>query len=367
MTTRARALVSPMADFWLLGGLSVLLLVPAGLWVGWHDNASIDRIYSWSYYAALVVNFPHFAYSYQVFYDGLLRRLRQPETSIVGRVRIVLAGFVVPVALLFALGIIIATRNADAMGWAINFMLLLGGWHYARQGYGALITSSIYRGIFYGPRQKFMLNLNSYLIPLYAWVKVNTGKIANPAYFDIPNKVFGFSRDFADIVGYICIAGGILALGVLLRVWLIDRRGLPVNGVTGYFSATYLWVLLVYMNPALYYFGPFFHSLQYLPFIYKYEKGKTGILAEDAHGGGKSPLRALAMFALTGVLLGLVFLNFLPKEIDGLVERYGGGPLISRNFFVIAAFLFVSVHHYFIDYAFWRRDNRDVQQFVFKA
>lgn len=355
MTTRARALVSPVADFWLLGGLSIVLLVPAGLWVGWHDSASIDRIYSWSYYAALAVNFPHFAYSYQVFYEGLLGRLRHPETSVASRVRMILAGFVVPGALLLMLAAIVATRNADAMGWAINIMLLLGGWHYARQGYGTLIASSVYRGIFYGPRQKFMLNLNSYVIPLYAWIKVNTGKIENPAYFDIPNKIFGFSRGFADAMGYVCIVAGILALGVLLRVWLIDRRGLPVNGITGYFSATYLWVLLVYLNPALYYLGPFFHSLQYLPFIYKYEKGKA------------ASLRSLGLFAVTGVFLGLVFLNFLPREIDGLLERYGGASLISRSFFVIAAFLFVSIHHYFIDYAFWRRDNREVQQFVFRS
>ncbi len=363
MTTRARALVSPMADFWLLGGLSMVLLVPAGLWINWHDSASISRIYSWSYYAALVVNFPHFAYSYQVFYDGMLGRLRGPETSLASRMRIILAGVIVPAALLFALGGIIATRNADAMGWAINFMLLLGGWHYARQGYGTLITSSVYRGIFYGPRQKLMLNLNSYVIPLYAWVKVNTGKIDNPAYFDIPTKVFGFSRGFADAIGYVCVIAGLLALGVLLRVWLIDRRGMPINGITGYFSSTYLWVLLVYLNPALYYFGPFFHSLQYLPFIYKYENGKT----KSHENGGRNSMRSLGLFAVTGLFLGLVFLNFLPREIDGLVERYGGGPLISRNFFVIAAFLFVSVHHYFIDYAFWRRDNRDVQQFVFKG
>jgi hypothetical protein len=365
MTTRAKALVSPMADFWLLGGLSIVLLIPAGLWVGWHDSASIDRVYSWSYYAALVVNFPHFAYSYQVFYEGLLGRLRHPETSLASRARIVLAGFVVPAALLSGLAVILATRNADAMGWAINIMLLLGGWHYARQGYGTLIASSVYRGIFYGPRQKFMLNLNSYVIPLYAWIKVNTGKIENPAYFDIPNKIFGFSRGFADAMGYVCIIAGVLALGVLLRVWLVDRRGLALNGITGYFSSTYLWVLLVYLNPALYYFGPFFHSLQYLPFIYKYEKGKTAAAADETRK--RESLRSLILFAVTGLFLGLVFLDFLPKEIDGLLERYGGEPFISRNFFVIAAFLFVSVHHYFIDYAFWRRDNQDVQKFVFRA
>ena len=62
-------------------------------------------------------------------------------------------------------------------------------------------------------------------------------------------------------------------------------------------------------------------------------------------------------------------MEFLPKIMDhGDDQIWIAAPTGFSHFFFLASFLmFISYHHYFIDYAFWRRDNRDVQKFVFRA
>ena len=370
MQAQSRALVNPQADFWLLGGLSLILVFIVGAMIDWETGTMGQRMAVLAYYLALVINYPHFAYSYQVFYKGLPERLRSAETTLLSKIRIVIAGFAVPAVLIAYFLFALLRHNMFIMGAGISIMTLLGGWHYARQGYGALITNSIYRGIFYSPRQKFILNLNAYVIPAYAWVRVNLRGGSNH-YYDIPYGTVGFSPQVVNSFLVITVITSLLSLAVFLRLWLIDRRGIAVNGVTGYVCSSYIWVLMSGYNPLILNLAPCFHSLQYLPFIYKFKKGETG--AADAAPGGeapkyKKPAVSLLIFAITGVALGFFFLDALPKIMDHLMVRYESPPAGFSHYFFLASFtMFVSYHHYFIDYAFWRRDNRDVQKFVFRA
>jgi hypothetical protein len=369
MQAQSRALVNPQADFWLLGGLSIITVILAISFVNWDGRDMMVRVYNLSYYVALVVNYPHFAFSYQVFYKGLGQRLRHPETSTPSRIRMIVAGFVVPAVLLAYFVAAVIFRSMGMLSVGVNAMTLAGGWHYSRQGYGALITSSIYRNIFFSPRQKLILNANAYLIPVYAWVRVNAMQGGN-VFYDVPYQTLGFPQGLANFFLGLVIINGLLALAVFLRLWLIDRRGIPINGVIGYICASYFWVLMVGISPFLMYMAPAFHSLQYLPFIYKYKKGESGIASafgENTEGKRKA-LRSLIFFAAVGVILGYLFLDGLPKLFDYTLMRYGHpAPGFSHSFFMVSFLMFVSFHHYFIDYAFWRRDNKEVQRYVFRA
>jgi hypothetical protein len=370
MQAQTRALVNPQADFWLLGGLSLIAVFIVGAMINWDGGTMGQRVAVLAYYLALIINYPHFAYSYQIFYTGLPERLRSPDTTLPSKIRIVIAGFVVPAALIAFFLFALLRNNMFIMGVGVSIMTLLGGWHYARQGYGALITNSIYRGIFYSPRQKFILNLNAYVIPAYAWIRVNM-RGGGSYFYDIPYGAAGISPRVVNFFMVITIITSLLSLAVFLRLWLIDRRGIPINGVTGYVCSSYIWVLMTGYNPLILYLAPCFHSLQYLPFIYKFKKGEAGAAAASGAEGvchHRKTAISLLVFAITGAVLGFFFMDALPKIMDHMMIRYWTPPASFSRFFFLASFLmFVSYHHYFIDYAFWRRDNRDVQKFVFRA
>lgn len=369
MFTAKRALVSPQADFWLLGGLS--LLIPLGLvfvpeWNGLHTGLGLA---GWSLTITLVLNAPHFAFSYQVFYDGFGARLADPELSRAGKARMVLAGFIAPALLFVYFAVAMALRNMAMLGLITNVMLGLSTWHYARQGYGALITGSAYRGIFYGPKQKFVLNANAYLMPAYSWILFNSGPHGS-LYHDVPFADFGFSRAQANAFLVPAALFAVLSLGVFLRKWLVEKRGLPVNGILGYVCSTYIWIALMRVSPNFYFMAPLFHALQYFPFVYKFRKGEAartfGVAPEEVWNDRRAA-RSIILFGLTGLVLGATFMYLLPAAMDVLMERYRTAPDFTRHFFLISFVVFINIHHFFIDYAFWRRDNADVQQHLFRA
>ncbi len=370
MHTAKRALVSPQADFWLLGGLSLLIplaLVFIPAWNGPHTGLGLA---GWSLTITLIVNAPHFAFSYQVFYDGFRRRLADAGLSKGSRMRMILAGFVVPAALLLYFGFAMAAQSAAMLGVIANVMLGLSAWHYARQGYGTLITTSAYRGVFYGPKQKFILNANAYLMPAYVWILFNSGPHAD-LYHDVPFADFGFSRTQANAFLIPAALFLVLSVGVFMRKWLIERRGVPVNGILGYACSIYIWILLMRVSPNFYFMAPLFHGLQYMPFVYKFRKGETakelGIAPEDVPGNARA-MQSMAVFGLTGLVLGATFMYLLPAAMDTALQRYHPAPPdFTRNFFLISFVVFINIHHFFIDYAFWRRDNADVQQHLFRA
>jgi hypothetical protein len=157
-------------------------------------------------------------------------------------------------------------------------------------------------------------------------------------------------------------------MGVFLHVWLIEKKGISPNGIIGYVAPCYVWVFFIPGNSVLAFCIPFFHSLQYMPFVYKFKRSELeqsqGSSVEKSGPAGKA-LMLLIVFALIGVTLGGLFMNVLPKQLDRIYSPLGDA--FSKNFFLISFLMFINIHHFFIDNAFWRRDNTKIQQFLFRA
>ena len=56
------------------------------------------------------------------------------------RARYVVAGVVVPIALVLFFVVSVLRSDAVMLGYGANIMPFLVGWHYVRQGYGMLIV-----------------------------------------------------------------------------------------------------------------------------------------------------------------------------------------------------------------------------------
>jgi hypothetical protein len=374
---QARALVTPAADFWLVGGAGILLfLIFVAVWKTWPEQGDDFKYKAsvFAMYTAFLVNFPHFAYSYLLFYPGFFRRLSGTETTLASKIRLAVAGIAVPVGLFAFFVHAFQAQGTALLGYGVLIMVFTVGWHYVKQGYGVLITLSLYKGVFYNDWEKRALYLNGYMVWAYTWCRTNSNTGVQP-YYDITYNVTAYPEWLVTGTFILCMVSTAIAAGVLLKHWLRDKKGISTNGVLGYFSSIYLWVLLPYMNDGFYVFIPLFHSLQYFPFVYKYKKSE---LARDMHAPTGDPkttqrkaLAWITVFTLAGFALGALFFKTIPTYIDDhpwIISKNAMSLIdLDPNFFIIAFIVFINVHHFFIDSAFWRRDNAKVQQYLFRA
>ena len=262
-----RYLFGPVIDFLCLGG-STLLLLPIVLALGDSDNypamASIMLI------VAHLINHPHFAASYQIFYRGFAG-----EGAYSGA-RAVDAG-----ALYFRRGRrtrrvaprlssidIVAARRPDA-GLRRQPDGPCVGWHYVKQGYGMLMVDAVLKRRFIKDRNKKVLLVNSYVAWSFAgWVSTTrsaSSMICGALHyysFAIPQPIVAIATAIAAVTGERgdCGSGPAVALGA--------NGGLPVNGVIAYFVSIYVWLMFVAINPLWLLVVPALHSLQYLVVVW---------------------------------------------------------------------------------------------------
>ena len=140
MSSATKSVFPPVMDFILLGGAS-LLIFPLVMYLLPEGMLSSFKFWPWIlvgiFYLDYFTNFPHFAYSYQLLYKDFLKKVTGRIDQAL-RHRYVFAGIIVLAAMtvIFLFGIL---QNSTALlKHSVNVMLLTAGWHYAKQGFGAL-------------------------------------------------------------------------------------------------------------------------------------------------------------------------------------------------------------------------------------
>lgn len=365
---RAPCLFHPYVDFVCLGGGSLILMAAAAMVVPIDSPSPV--IAMTMLLLANFINHPHFAHSYQIFYRNFQRKLFGDVYQRGMRIRYVLAGLVVPAALILFFVVCVATRDVTTLAYSFNFMVFLTGWHYVRQGYGILIADSVVKRRFFGEREKKVLLLNGYFGWITAWVNANQ-LIARRDYFGLSYYTF----DIPDVFLY-GFAGATLlttlsVLYIFFQKWRRDRENFPINGVLGYLASIYIWVLMR-VNLLFILIIPVFHSLQYLIVVWRYQLNYVGGEVEAAPAPAAAapwnrPLSArltkLVNFGLLGLLLGFAGFWAVPLLLDSIVgyDRETFGP----SLFLFMFWIFINVHHYFLDNVMWRKENPDMQKYLF--
>ena len=164
-------LFHPVIDFLLAGGGSLLVALAVFLLI--HDKAAVEpTAVWWGLVLSNVLNFPHFANSYQLLYTGIWRRIGAGSTRKV-RLRYIWAGFVAPVLILGFLFAAYFLGDVRLLGYSANAMAFTVGWHYVKQGYGVIAVLSAIRRIYYSEIEKRLLLLNGYVVWIYSWMALN--------------------------------------------------------------------------------------------------------------------------------------------------------------------------------------------------
>ncbi len=361
-------LFHPVVDFLCLGGGSLIVFIPLVLCTP--PGASVPVLAGIMLAISNVINHPHFAHSYQIFYQNFGLKAFGQDYSARLRSRYVLAGIFVPIALIAFFAVCVASSDAELLGFGANIMLFLVGWHYVKQGYGMIIVDSVLKRRFFANSEKKVLLVNSYACWICYWVLANH-IISERNFLGLKYYMFPFPSIIVYAIVGIASATTIIMLYTLAKKWLTENKSLPANGVVAYLTTLYMWLFLR-LDPVALLIIPTLHSLQYLIVVWRYRLNADSDRADPGERlrltarGLALPSKAVlrfTLFVLVGLALGFFGFWLVPLYLDSLVsydrETFGG----SMFFFMF--WIFINVHHYFLDNVMWRRENPDTGKYLF--
>lgn len=362
-----RHLIGPIADFLLLGGSSLLLMPLMFLLPVPQVTAPLATL---MLYLANVVNHPHFAHSYQIFYRGYRAKAFTPALGREMQARYLFAGLVAPVLLAAFLAYGAVAADTRLLGYGGNLMALAVGWHYVKQGYGMLMVDAALKRRFFDQRTKNMLLANCYAVWLATWMNVNA-EIAKEDLWGLAYYSFAIPQPLQIVANAAAALTTVLAIGAVAMHWRA-RRTLPVSGLVAYGVSLYLWQLFVTVNPLWGLVVPALHSLQYLAVVWRYqinyEKAQLG--SDEYRKGslvraifGANPAGHMAAFVLTGTVLGFFGFWLVPTIADQLLPY--DRQAIAGALFLFVVWIFINIHHYLLDNVMWRRENPDTRAYLF--
>jgi hypothetical protein len=351
-----------LVEFMLVGGATLVLFPLSWLLrnrIGL-DAATFAAGFA-TFYAAYVINDPHFCVTYLLFYKDVRRRALC-DGDRAQRARYWLAGFVGPFVLVAWAALALGARSAAALGWMIQLMFLLVGWHYVKQGYGVLSVLAARRGTPLLARERRALLLHCFAAWAYAW--------ANPA---VPPGAFEEKGVVYLAVGkphwLELTAGAALLASIVVLAWALftslrhERRRLPVLPLAAFLITVWSWTIYSSVDPVVQYAIPALHSIQYLYFVALMKRNQAQ--AEQADAFGPSASTRLGIFAMSALALAWLLLRGAPTFLDDVVAAHAAGfspdgPLGPTPFFA-AFFVVINIHHYLMDNVIWRRENPDTR------
>lgn len=384
--TLATFLVSRTADFWLLGGLSIVAWCVLRFFQPFLSPASPPTIgnFARTYFAhlagagaiaSLLLNYPHFMASYRLAYSPGLPHVRRHWFSLVAVPFALLAaitlgwvawrsgaGSVAPVSSAFtSLGISSPFPDGVSIGGAsmaalVHVLMLATGWHYGKQAYGACLIYARFDGYALDDSQRTLLRWAIHGVWMSKWVQ----RLSPASYFDFHGVVYsGLAFPRFVLVATTLVAGALI-LGVLVFIVLANHRRtgqLPsANAAVPFIAFLVWWFPPLYNETFTSNLVPIFHGLQYMTFVARVET--AGVAGRDE----RSANAKLTFLAFAMVITGVLAFELIPKSLDAW-----SGTAASMNalFFMAAVAVFLNLHHYCIDAAIWRMRDPRVRDVLF--
>ena len=360
----ARDWMARLTEFMLVGGVTLLLFPLSWLLRRTFGlNASEYAVGFATFYAAYVINDPHFAVTYLLFYKDVRERTLGSSYHLSYRLRYGVAGFVVPAALVVWAIAAIATRSAETLGWMVQLMFFLVGWHYVKQGFGVLAVLSARRGARILPRERAAILVHCFAGWAYAWAS----PAAPAGEFEEKGVVYralSHPRWLEATTGVVLAASSLFLVAVLVARWRREGKMLPLAPLLGLLITVWSWTIYSSADRLLQYLIPALHSIQYFYFVWLLKRNEARA-AEGPPSFGRPTAVRLGFLAFSALGLGWLFFHGAPTFLDGVYApspRRGGVPdALGPTPFFAAFFVVVNIHHYFMDHVIWRRDNPDTR------
>lgn len=350
------------AEFLLTGGATPLVIgALALLRTTWPIDDATFAVGFTTFYLAYVVNDPHFAVTYVLFYRRAKERALSPSYPLAQRIRYWTAGLAVPLALLSWCGYALSVRSAEALGGLFQLMFFLVSWHYVKQGLGVLVMLSARGGLRFSPAERRLILAHAIAAWLYARATpfdpgspfleqgVFYHSLRHPSWFEpVTRALFVVSA-----------LGLVVALGSFFKR---EGRLPPLAALFGFLCTVLTWVVFPSLDPLFVYVIPLLHSLQYLYFVGLREHAEGRHWEGEPHFGRPAAL-CVGLLAASALGLGWVLFHGLPDALDDVLSLASSDPLdpLGPTPWLAACFAFVNLHHYFMDAVIWRREVPEVR------
>lgn len=357
--TRLRA---EALEFLLVGGGSLLLFPLLYFYrraVGLDESELLLGFLT--FHAAMLVNNPHFAVTYLLFYRDLRARAFGSAFGAAQRARYLIAGFAVPVGLGLWAAFALTDHSAKRLGLLIQLMFLLVGWHYVKQGFGVVTVLSLRRGVRFDAAERRAILAHAFA----GWLHGRTnprdpGKpsvVDDVLYTSLPHPA---GLDYATRVVFALSALWLLL--VLVRKWRRDGRPPPLVPLTSFLITVWLWTAFSRLDPLFAYVIPALHSLQYLYFVWLLQRGTAR--AEAGEAAFRSGTRSLVVLAASALGLGWLLFRGLPNALDARLVLWDSLDPLGTTPYLAAISVFVNIHHYAMDAVIWRREVPETKYLV---
>lgn len=348
-------LLHPLIDFLMIGGLSIVFLSTCFLLVP--EMKSTHRLGWILFYLSFFINFPHFLISYQFLYIDNRHRIMKDWRSFI-------AAFIAPGILIAYTIWAISYPSKEYLGYMTNAMFFLVGWHYIKQICGCVIVSSALKEFYFNKKEKMTLLINGFGVWFISYFG-NNQVIVEQIYYGISYKTFAFPAISLKIAYFITFTSLAYLIWQILNKFIQEGKWPPLNSVAA-FTTLYIWHIPTLFHPGFFLMIPLFHSLQYLLFSFAYTKNRFAALSKspDQVKYRRRLLKGAGIYILTSFITGGLFFYFIPHWLDTTIvyNKKTFGP----ELFMFSFNIFLNIHHYFIDFAIWRRTNDNIRKYLFQ-
>ena len=265
--------------------------------------------------------------------------------------------FVASLGIAFRLGTL-SNFGSEILSLSVWVMYLTVGWHYSKQVFGCMMVYAHYDHYRITRFQRNLIKasvfsvavFNFFFFSIYA-PQYSSNTTTQNFFFNIPIIAFGLPGFLIPLSGTVVV---LLAALVFFKVILKKKKehGLwPSQNFLVPWIAFHIWWIPLIRQSEYYFLAiPFFHSLQYLPFAYRLEKGNRKKEWSSVKSG-------IAVAVL--LLIGISAFELVPGLLDEAMESVW---YFKTWFFLIAFAVFINVHHFFIDSTLWKFNHPDVRR-----
>jgi hypothetical protein len=352
---------SRFLEFMLVGGITLVLFPLAWLARKGLGLDSADYAFgALTFYGAYVINDPHFAVTYLLFYKDARKRALGREITTGQRVRWWVAGLLVPLALGAWAILAVRSRSAQTLGWMVQLMFLLVGWHYVKQGFGVLTVLSARRGAIITRAERTVILSHCFAGWAFAWA--NPSKAAGE--YEEKGVIYwalAHPRWLEIAAGTALTASALAVVVVLVVKWRREHRMIPLAPLSGLLITVWSWTIFSAIDPLVQYVIPALHAVQYFYFVWLMKRNEARA-REGPPLFGRPVKVQLAILAGSAFALGWLLFRGIPTFLDdAFVPRSSANEALGATPWFAAFFVFVNIHHYFMDGVIWRRENPDTR------
>ena len=318
------------------------------------------------FYAAYVINDPHFAVTYLLFYKDARRRALGDAFPRGLRWRWLFAGIVVPLVLVTWGIASIHARSPHALGLLIQVMFFTVGWHYVKQGFGVMVVFSARRGVRYTPTERIAILAHCFTGWAYAWASpYDPGREVEEK--GVVYRTIAHPHGLERITFVVFLATIVPLVFVLARKWRREGRLPILTPLTGLLCSIWAWSIYSNVDPLVVYVVPALHSVQYLYVVWMMRRNEA-VEREGAPWFESSAKTRLGILAVSAVGLGVLLFHLGPTALDDmLTPKKSAFTDMGPTPWFAALYAFVNIHHYFMDNVIWRRENPETRYLTLQS